>query len=493
MAAPTQIGLSTYPALRQPSHTRFFLFLTAAGLLNTLIAAFFFLRLPADHHPSLTYLTLRATLYVLIGALAGTLGSWFYWRRPASPFRLNPPIPFRHFALACASAWVWVPAIILFSRQDSPLTCVFSVLAAALLAAILRKLIPPAAPPVAPKLSHLPALFSDALTTPARRPQGYILSLILYAAAAELGNGYILDAATLLAAFAFLFAWCTTLEPAATTAVAPAAPAPASTHRRPTLRAVRRLAIVTVPAILVTLYSLLAGIEHRNAAEAAALAAFSGPNSGSGEQDKPQTRPSGTGFPGFESIILWPVPHKKEILPPLPQPDNILAPGTTKPLVIQFDGPYFYFEPPRKSPSPNALQATGTPLAHDLESNNFSPLIMEAHQALGTAIQVNRCRELWLSVLNADNRPGAIHIDVLLSNSANLQNQLLLYRQPILSSEAPNFTTKATPAQETLRFQVPASAKLRSFDHITVMFFPDEANYDKGPKVAIQQFQLIPR
>ena len=59
MAAPTQIGLSTYPATAQPLPAPYFTLLVATGLLNTLIAAFFFLRLPADHHPSLTSLTLR--------------------------------------------------------------------------------------------------------------------------------------------------------------------------------------------------------------------------------------------------------------------------------------------------------------------------------------------------------------------------------------------------------------------------------------------------
>jgi hypothetical protein len=44
-----------------------------------------------------------------------------------------------------------------------------------------------------------------------------------------------------------------------------------------------------------------------------------------------------------------------------------------------------------------------------------------------------------------------------------------------------------------LRFEVPAGAKIRKFDHITVMLFPDSSNYDVGPKVAIKEFQLVPR
>lgn len=480
MAAPTQIGLSTYPATHPPLPAPFFTLLVAAGLLNTLIAAYFFLRLPADHHPSLTSLTLRAILYVLIGALAGTVGSWYYWRRPTSPFRNNPPIPFTLFAVACAAAWVFIPAVILFSRQDSPLTCVFSILAAALLAFALRKAIP--VPPRPPTPAMPPTLFADTLRTHPRRPQGYILAISVYFAGYELNQGWILDAAGLLAICAYTFFWLQTLERQ-----------PEPNHRQPTFRAARRLAIVLIPAILVTLYSLLAGIEHRNRAEAAALLAGAANPTGDADKADAQNPPSATGISGYHSIILWPIAPKNDIVPPIPQPTSLLAPGTTKPLVIQFTGPYYYFQPPHTAPSPGGLQVKGTPLQHDFQTNNFMPLIMEAHQSLGASIPIARCREIQLTLLNGDNHPGVINLAVLLTDSAQPNNQLLLGRQPIPSSLPQNFAGKSTPVVETLAFLIPTPAKIRRFDHITVMFFPDEVNYDQGSKVAIQQFQLIPR
>ena len=484
MAAPTQIGLSAYPALRQPKPAAFYTLLVATGLLNTLIAAYFFLRLPADHHPSRTSLTIRAILYVLIGALAGTFGSWFYWRRPTSPFRHNPPIPFRLFAIACASAWVFVPAVILFSREDSPLTCVFSILAAALLAVALRKAIP--VPPRTPAPIPTPTLFADTLRAHPRRPQGYLLAVSIYFAAYEFTQGWILDAAGLLAICAYTFAWLQTLE-------RQPARQPDPNHRQPTFRAARRLAIVLLPAILVTLYSLLAGIEHRNRAEADALLAANGAPTGDNVKTDAQTPPSDTGISGYHSIILWPIAPKNDIVPPIPQPTSLLAPGSSKPLVIQFTGPYYYFQPPHTAPSPGSFQVKGTPLLHDFQTNNFMPLVMEAHQSLGASIPIARCREIQVGLLNGDNRPGTINVAVLLTDSAQPNNQLLLERQPIPSTEPQNFTQKPVPVAETLNFPVPAPAKIRRFDHITVMFFPDEVNYDQGSKVAIQQFQLIPR
>lgn len=36
-------------------------------------------------------------------------------------------------------------------------------------------------------------------------------------------------------------------------------------------------------------------------------------------------------------------------------------------------------------------------------------------------------------------------------------------------------------------------SKIQRFDQITVIFFPDTERPNKGAKIAIQQFELIPR
>jgi hypothetical protein len=490
MASPTQIGVSAYPAA--PAHfgaTRYFAFLVGAGLLNSLIAAFLFLHLPDAHFPTITSLVLRASVFVIVGALAGTLGSWYYWRRPASPFLWNPPIPFHVFALTAAAGWVWVPAVVLLSREDSPVTCPVAVLAAAILAHALRTSTPAAVflQPSDPleAYAHAPELFAATLRTPPRQFSGYILALCIYLASYDLIYSWTLDAAAMLAVCAFVFLWQLTLAPTG----------PVDTHRQ-TIRAARRLALVLLPAILVTLFSLLYGVEHRNRVEAeaaAAAASAQGRNPDTTRPAEPGQPASSTGLSGYQSIILWPVPPKKEILPPLPPQTNFLAPGTTKPLIIKFDGAYWYFQPPNHRPSTNAFQVRGTPLTHDFQTNNFVRLIMEAHQTLGASIPLDRCREIQVGILNRDNRPGAINLAILLSDSAQPGNQLYLGQQIIASSLPGSFAQKSAPVSETLKFQIPTPAKLRKFDEITVMFLPDESNYDTGSKVAIDQFQLIPR
>jgi hypothetical protein len=490
MASPTQIGVSSFPApTRQPGMMRFFGFLAGAGLLNALIAAFLFLRLPDSHAPTLTSLFLRAFIFVACGALAGSVGIWFYWRHSGSPFSTDPPVPLSLFVLCCAAGWVWVPAFVLLSREDSPLTAPIAILAAALLATALRKAIPPGSvlyPEEHPAPPEDHELFAATLRRPRREAYGYIVALCIYLAGYYYASGWIIDGSSMLAGSAFIFAWKLTLEPTQK-----------PDNRKQNARAARRLAYAVLPAILVTCFALLYGVEHRNRAESdAALASTNSPSQGDDASQKPETasKDSATGISGYESIILWPVEQKKQILPPLPAQSPLLAPGTTKPLIIKFDGPYYYFQPPHKGPSPTARQAHGTPLAIDFQANNFTPLIMEAHQTLGQSIPLARCREIQLGILNSDNRPGVINIAVLLTDSSSPSKpQLYLGQQPVVSSQPGQFDAKSSPAEETLRFPIPSPAKIRKFDEITVMFFPDSANYDIGPKVAIDQFQLIPR
>jgi hypothetical protein len=489
MASPTQIGVSSFPAdSPRPGMMRFFSFLAAAGLLNALIVGFLFLHLPDDHAPTLTSLFIRAMIFVAFGTLAGSAGIWFYWKSSGSPFSTNPPVPLALFVLCCATAWGWVPAFVLLSREDSPVTAPIAILAAALLSTALRKVIPTSAvlypePHTSPPENT--ELFAATLAQPRREAYGYIVALCIYLAGYYYANGWIIDGSFMLGVSAFIFAWKYTIEPVQKL-----------DNRKQTVRAARRLAYSIVPAVLITLFALLYGVEHRNRAEADAALASTNSQPQTGDADQmpdPAASTSAAGISGYHSIILYPVPQKNEILPPLPPQTSFLAPGTTKPLIIKFDGPYYYFQPPHKAPSPAAFKVQGTPLIHDFQANNFIPLTMEAHQTLGQSIPLARCREIQIGILNGDNRLGVINLAVLLADSASPEYQLYLGQQPVATSQPDRFSQKSSPAAETLNFPIPNPARIRKFDEITIMFLPDSANYDVGPKVAIQQFQLIPR
>lgn len=490
LAPSTPSGSSTAPVAPHPfAVQRFFAFMVGAGLLNALIAGFLLCRLPDSHTPSLQSLVARAAIYVAIGALAGMVGVYLYWYNPASPFRAASPLPFSLFALACAAGWIWVPSMVIFSEQLSAVTALVGGIGAFFLAAGLRHATSfvLAAKPRAPSPANSEdfELFAESLYRPPREAHGYVIALCLYAAGWALATRSNSTACTLLALSAFLFAWKRTF-----------APSHDLDTRREYKRAALRLALIFIPAVLVTIWALIDGVAHRNYL-AAVNAARSTSEAASADEDADQqtkSPPSATGFSGYQSVILWPVPEKKQILPPFPQQTSLLAPETTKPLIIKFDGPYWYFQPPRKGPGPRALQVRGTPLIHDFQTNNFISLIMEAHQTLGTSIPLARCREIQVGILNRDNRRGIINLAILLTDSSSPgKPQLYLGQQPVASSLPANFAVKLTPAGETLRFSIPSPSRIRKFDEITVMFFPDASNYDVGPKVAIDQFQLIPR
>jgi hypothetical protein len=473
-----------------PSTLRRFLgFMVGAGLLNALIMAFVLGRLSAASHGStVAGLMTRAIAYVAAGMAAGAGGAWLYWKRPASPFREHSPLPFPLFALICAAGWVWVPAIVLFSDQDSAAASLVSMIGAFALASGLRRATYFTLLPDQHGLSMAergPAeLFSEPLYRSPIETYGYVIAICLYGAGAALLNGNHFTADALVALSAAVFAWkgtvprCQSLESG-------------DEYKRPAVR----LALFLIPAVMVTFWALLDGEAHGNGGAEMSSALDAEGATAANQNTRQKARPeSGHGISGYESIILWPVPEKKQIIPPLPAQSNLLAPGTSKPLVIRFDAPYLYFQKPSKGPGPRAYQTHGSPLGGDIQANNFFPLIMEAHQSLGGSIRVVRCREMDVTILNRDNRRGILNLAVLLTDTASPgKSTLYLGQQPVVTSEPDHFSVKSRPVTEVLRFPISIPAKIGKFDEITVMFLPDGENFQLGPKIAVQDFELLPR
>lgn len=502
MATPSQAGAFALQAGEHPMSVQKFLsYVVLAGMGNALIWAFLLFRLPADHSPSLHSLLIRSLIYVSGAVLAGAAGSRFYWGRFSVPFTTEPPLSFPLFAIVNACAWVWVPAVVLLSRQDSPGSAFLAALGAALLANGLRRIIPPETRPRPyPPIVH-PSdqgeMFAATLRTPHQEVHGYAIALCVYATGYLLVKHFYLNAGVPLAAAAFLFAWKlapdpqsqpdSQTEPAAQTELA------AKSARK---REAVRFHQVALTAVLVTLYVMLNGIGHRNQVEAerAALAA----GGGKGENAAADHRHSGSvyvsGISGYQSIILWPFQRKPAIVAPVLASISPLAALTAKPLVIKFDGPYWYFQPPGQRPGPQAYEAHGNPLTANIEANNFLPLTMEAVQNLGSPIRLARCREVQVTVENRDNVRGPISVGVLLADaSAPGKPTLSLGPQTILSSQPDQFAVKLAPVDEVLHFAVPDHAALRKFNQITVEYFSGPEHWQVGAKIAVDQFELVPR
>jgi hypothetical protein len=464
---------------------RFLAFMVAAGLMNSMIAALFLCRLPDSHSVDFASLFWTAVMFVAIGALGGVVGSWLYWISPASPLRDGSTLPFGLFALTCAAGWVWVPAMMLFAEQVSAATAFVAMLGAFMLAIGLRRTTHLVFAPAQTKSPPWEGgdLFAESLYRAPLEPHGYMIALGLVAAGAALTSRSNYTAAAFLAMSAFLFAWQNTIP------------------RRETLkrevqikRTVIRVASVAVPAILLTMWALLDGFAHRDQLERT-NATISNETNAAREVPANSKRPStASGNGGYESVVLWPYPDKKQIVPPLDLEDSILAPGTKQPFTIRFNGSYWFLQPPLQRPGHNAHIAHGSPVNVDLKSNNDLALVMDAHQNLPSSIRTARCRAIQVEIENFDNRAGIIGLGVLLKDDrSSPQRTLYLGQEPIASTEPGRFFVKKAPTFETLRFSVPSDAPMRRFSEITLLFLPDIEHTFVAPKISILQFELLPR
>jgi hypothetical protein len=166
----------------------------------------------------------------------------------------------------------------------------------------------------------------------------------------------------------------------------------------------------------------------------------------------------------YVAVILWPKqPQEVKVVPPPPHAQSATVAQLQKPLVIPFQGVYWYLRAPAKAPGPSAHIAHGSPTRINIHSTDWwHPLIMEAHQRLFAPVDVDCCRELDLSILNADNRPGAISIAVELIDSSLPQVRSEdLGSRPVVSSVAPAFSLTQPPTNEVLRYKIPCHAHRR--------------------------------
>jgi hypothetical protein len=196
----------------------------------------------------------------------------------------------------------------------------------------------------------------------------------------------------------------------------------------------------------------------------------------------------------YVGVILWPPPTKKEIIPPMPHPNSLAIGSASRPIIIPFDGPYWYFKAPSTKPGPRAHIAHGKSTDVTVRSSDWAPLLMEAHQNLGPPIDLACCSEIDVAVTNADTRPGTIALSLLLTDSNSIGKPSHdLGDRIIVSSEAAQIPMNRQPVKEVLRFPVSRSAAMRRFDEITIVFLPANERARGGAKVSIQSFTLIPR
>jgi hypothetical protein len=199
----------------------------------------------------------------------------------------------------------------------------------------------------------------------------------------------------------------------------------------------------------------------------------------------------GGDYPGV-ILTLPPKPHPR-IVPPAPSDQTNFSTALRRPVIIPFDGTYWYFKQSDTSPKAEAHIQRGDPIKANVRSTDHRALAMEAHQALPDPISGDCCHALRIELLNGDDRPGLIRIELLLRDTSGKPgSSLLLGSIPIPSSQLRHVPLNRPPVPESLRFQMPATARGKHFDEITVVIKPSSERALAGARIAIQNFVLIP-
>jgi hypothetical protein len=427
-------------------------------------------RLPIAHTLSWTAISSLSVKYIVLVAVGGAIGTsipWFF-------LRVKPSFGLASLSKTVAVGWIFFPCIFLFYRRQSPWMFLVVSLTAIASAFSLRRLFPANAEPNHRKLpirctSDLPNLYGLPIAN-FRPVRAFSIAICAQGALLLAIADRPFFANVLLSIGLSLLVWrWSALDASAVKQFAGS----------------RQSILLCALALFFTMLALIpwvADAAHgRNAASLKPVLAARKPM----ELDKPGTE--------YIGIILWPPPAKKTQITP-PHVHSFAMGAAPKPIVIPFDGPYWYFKAPSQRPGPRAHIAHRNATDVSISSSDSAPLLMEAHQNLGSSIDLTCCSEIDLTIINADNRPGKIAISLRLtdSNSIGMPTQNLGERT-ILSSQAVSIPINRPRIKETLRFPISRSAALLRFDAISIVFLPAKERSRGGAKVSIQSFTLIPR
>jgi hypothetical protein len=449
--------------------------LVVTGCLSAAMITSLSSRLPESHTLSWTTILFRSVKYIALALAGGAIGTsipWFF-------LKAKPSFSLASLSKIVAVGWIFFPSILLFYRRQSPWMFLALTLATVAAAFSLRRLFTPSTEPNHRRpldryTSNLPSLYG--LPIAAFRPlRAFFIAISAQAALLLAIADRPFPAGLLLSICLSLLVWrWSALD---TSAVKQFAGASQST-------------LLCAFALILTVLALLPWIS----ANAGALHEA---HDASHKPLPPAHRSIAPDKPGSEyvGIILWPPPAKKtEITPPVPHAYSLAIGGASKPVVIPFDGPYWYFKAPSKRPGPHAHVAHGKATDVSVSSSDWAPLLMEAHQNLGPSVDLSCCSEIDIAITNADIRPGRIALGLRLSDSRSIGKPSKdLGERIILSSEAASIPLNRQPVKETLRFPISRSRTMHQFDAVTIVFLPAKERARGGAKVSIQSFTLIPR
>jgi hypothetical protein len=118
---------------------------------------------------------------------------------------------------------------------------------------------------------------------------------------------------------------------------------------------------------------------------------------------------------------------------------------------------------------------------------------MEAHQNLGTLLDLGCCSTIQVAIRNADRYPETVSLELILTDASLPGKPSQSLGSIMVKSTQPwQVYGDRPPVAEILVFKVPANAAIRRFDDVTIVFRLDSARAELGAKIAIERLVLVP-
>lgn len=492
---------------------------TVGGLLAAGVVGLFACRLPLLHTISWSELIASAVACVLEVLLASAVTVWAICA--ISPRAIAPDL--RRFILRTSLPALWIAPLALLLRENSPWAIVITVVLVASaiksvhltpdpgLANVLGDVpvgLPAHVPPDVP--DDVPAdvpgdvqesrvldpnrkAFSLLESAPSFRRQAFGGCAVL-CAEAGIGAaiaGYMFAATVLVGSASAVWTWSYTRH--------------ASPHSRDASRSSSRALWIIALAIAITAATLLPYLPQSFGMRGFGVASRSrtpqgfpqGEPGGRRSREKMFETSTGRTTEGDAGIVLSPnqLTHIKLVAPvPIIANAPLTAHGTATSLVIPFDGVYWFFKAPDVHPPRSSRQAHGSPEMLNIHSTDRRPLSMEAHDNLGSLIDLNCCSRIQIAIRNADPYSETVSLElILIDSSLPGKPSQSLGRVTVKSKRTRNLYEEESSTRETLNFVIPAKPTIGRFDEVKIVFRLDAFRADDGAKIAIDHLVLVPR
>jgi len=477
VAAPKEYGFSPESMEETTRSLASFVTVVSGGLSVSALVLWIWFPPPSPATLSWHGLALFAAIYIAATVALHLVGlGILYWLLGG-----QLELPIGEIARRSWPATVWMPLWTLSGHQHSPWVAVISIVIAAQTAVCLRHLVGNDGPEADTRPMQ-ESLLSGAGY--GQRTTGKGKAAFLTAIAFQCGLGLFL-----LGQYMFSGVWLAGAIVYPIWKLSQRRPERlnAATRARNALRWTAKLLLpVALTACALVPYA-------KNAAIAAAFARWLGLQwSGAQPTVKMEPLHRGSSFSGI--ILMPPVKPVKHLVAPSPA-SAVLAVGKvmSKPIEIEFDGVYWYFEPADDGPLADAPKVRGDASKSTIRSTHDAPVAMVANQSLGEAISMRCCRSMRVEVVSREDSLGPVLLEVILRDASDRKGARSVSLGNVLAASTATHRLGAAGAtDETLTFPFPKSEQLDSFNAITVAIKPLHERAPRGAHIAIQRFVLMP-